>query len=203
MTAKPVILRVVESKVKHRRCHSRPLDPILIPFQFIYDILANFTLRNRVGLWNHHAAYVPRPPLFNFWTTWLTFANAFTYITPLDATSISHFSVFYSLIIWAKVAQYNGWRPTRHGRSRGFSIQHFLQIWACSWPAVTSTEWGLLGVYLPSSVRLYGMMFNCEPITEAARSRAWTISARSNTWDRGFDSHSRHGCLCAFMLFCV
>jgi hypothetical protein len=58
VTAKPVILRVIESKVKHSWCHSRPSDPILIAVQFIYDILANFTLRNRAGLWNHHAAYV-------------------------------------------------------------------------------------------------------------------------------------------------
>jgi hypothetical protein len=38
------------------------------------------------------------------------------------------------------------------------------------------------------------------PITVAARSKAWTVFARSNA-DRGVESYSRHGCLCAFILF--
>jgi hypothetical protein len=37
------------------------------------------------------------------------------------------------------------------------------------------------------------------PIAVAARSKAWTIFARSNT-GRGFESYSRHGYL---RLFCV
>jgi hypothetical protein len=68
VTAKPVIFHIMESIVKHGWCYSRPLELILIPVQFIYDISANFTLRNRAGVWNYHAAYVS-PPHFNFWNS--------------------------------------------------------------------------------------------------------------------------------------
>jgi hypothetical protein len=37
-------------------------------------------------------------------------------------------------------------------------------------------------------------------IIVAARSEAWTAFTRSNNWDRGFESHLRHGWLCAFIL---
>jgi hypothetical protein len=41
------------------------------------------------------------------------------------------------------------------------------------------------------------------PITVAARSKAWCVLLLGH-WDRGFESHFRHGCLCAFILFsCV
>jgi hypothetical protein len=38
-----------------------------------------------------------------------------------------------------------------------------------------------------------------EPITVAARCKAWTVLAR---WNRGFESQLRYGCLCV-RLFCV
>jgi hypothetical protein len=39
------------------------------------------------------------------------------------------------------------------------------------------------------------------PITVAARSKAWIVFVRSlERWDRGFKSHSKHGCLCGFIL---
>jgi hypothetical protein len=38
------------------------------------------------------------------------------------------------------------------------------------------------------------------PIIVAARSKAWNVFV---CWDRGFESHSRHGCLSAFILCCA
>jgi hypothetical protein len=38
------------------------------------------------------------------------------------------------------------------------------------------------------------------PITVTARSKAWIVFHSIERWDLGFESHSRHGCLCAFIL---
>jgi hypothetical protein len=48
----------------------------------------------------------------------------------------------------------------------------------------------------------YFLAFISLPFTGAARSKTWTVFAQWNTvaW---FQSHSRHECLCAFMLCCV
>jgi hypothetical protein len=61
-----------------------------------------------------------------------------------------------------------------------------------------------------SKVILWGLFSNCiysqaacvflEPTTGAARSKAWTVSRSLEHWDRGFESHSRHGCLFVFIL---
>jgi hypothetical protein len=41
------------------------------------------------------------------------------------------------------------------------------------------------------------------PITVAARSKTWTCLRSLGSWDRGFESHSRHACLYCVSFFCV
>jgi hypothetical protein len=42
------------------------------------------------------------------------------------------------------------------------------------------------------------------PVTVAARSKALNRLLPLERWGRGFESHSRHGCLCEFILcLCV
>jgi hypothetical protein len=43
----------------------------------------------------------------------------------------------------------------------------------------------------------------CVQATMAARSKTWTVFARSNTEIVGFESHSMHGCLCEFLCVSV
>jgi hypothetical protein len=50
------------------------------------------------------------------------------------------------------------------------------------------------------ALQIFWISSRRQPITVATRSNAWIVFARSNTGDRGFESHSRHGCL---NLFCV
>jgi hypothetical protein len=53
----------------------------------------------------------------------------------------------------------------------------------------------------PSNTNNLGMVTTLLPITVAEWSKAWTVFARS---DRGFESHSGHGCLVyVFILCCV
>jgi hypothetical protein len=40
-----------------------------------------------------------------------------------------------------------------------------------------------------------------EPIIVTARSKGMNCIRTLEYWDRGFECHSRHGCLCAFILF--
>jgi hypothetical protein len=66
-------------------------------------------------------------------------------------------------------------------------------IICCIWPK---------NIYTPFFTVIYvafkGIMHPVWPITMAARSKA--LSLRSlERWDHGFISHSRHGCLCAFI----
>jgi hypothetical protein len=49
--------------------------------------------------------------------------------------------------------------------------------------------------------RIWGLLFNdCNSVE--CRSQ-WTSRLRHERWDRGFESHSRHGCLYYVRLFCV
>jgi hypothetical protein len=72
---------------------------------------------------------------------------------------------------------------------------------------LTNVKITLLSTVIPnlhsdviSSCR-YTSVFQELLITVAARSKAWTVFARSKVRYRGFESQLRHGCLCAFILF--
>jgi hypothetical protein len=47
---------------------------------------------------------------------------------------------------------------------------------------------------------IWNSLIRDAPISVAARSKAWTVLPRLKRWGRGFESDSRHGCLCPFIL---
>jgi hypothetical protein len=55
--------------------------------------------------------------------------------------------------------------------------------------------------YIQQTLHNYWSEVSQVPITVVARSKAQTVFARLNIgWDLGFQSHSSHGCPCAFIL---
>jgi hypothetical protein len=53
-------------------------------------------------------------------------------------------------------------------------------------------------VYMPSLIKIGSGFQKLMPITVTARSKSCLLSLER--WDHGFESHSKHGYLCAFIL---
>jgi hypothetical protein len=85
--------------------------------------------------------------------------------------------------------------------STNYTIQFFIRtdvdcsisdITLCAYvPHVLTLAIGILAYWI--------QLRNKQPIKMTARYKAWTVFVRSNA---GFESYSKHGCLCAFIL-CV
>jgi hypothetical protein len=69
-------------------------------------------------------------------------------------------------------------------------------------PAESQSEdiWHCLSVNWNVLIRILVEYNRVWPIPVAARSEAWTVRPIKH-WNRGFKTHLRHGCLCAFILF--